>query len=83
MFFSAISGGIFLRHLAGSNSLYSNRTERSDAYKDTIGINKKLLGTDIENFYCMECLAEYLECTVDELLDKIEEFKAEGCKLFL
>lgn len=30
--------------------------------KDTIGINKKLLGTDIENFYCMECLAEYLEC---------------------
>lgn len=51
--------------------------------KDTIGINKKLLGTDIENFYCMECLAEYLECTVDELLDKIEEFKAEGCKLFL
>ena len=44
--------------------------------KDTIGINKKLLGTDIENFYCMEC-------TVDELLDKIEEFKAEGCKLFL
>lgn len=51
--------------------------------KDTVGINKKLLGTDITNFYCMECLAEYLECTVDELLDKIEEFKTEGCKLFL
>ena len=50
--------------------------------KDTIGINKKLLGEDIENFYCMDCLAEYLCCTVDELLDKIEEFKEEGCKLF-
>ena len=50
--------------------------------KDTIGINKKLLGTDIVNFYCMECLAEYLGCTVDELLDKIEEFKEEGCTLF-
>lgn len=50
--------------------------------KDTIGINKKLLGTDIVNFYCMECLADYLGCTVDELLDKIEEFKEEGCKLF-
>ena len=49
--------------------------------KDTIGINKKLLGTDIENFYCMECLAEYLECTVDELLDKIEEFKANAAAL--
>ena len=51
--------------------------------KDTIGINKKLLGEDIENFYCMDCLAEYLCCTVDELLDKIEEFKEEGCKLFV
>ena len=50
--------------------------------KNTIGINKKLLGERIENYYCMDCLAEYLECTVEELIDKIEEFKAEGCKLF-
>jgi uncharacterized protein YlaI len=50
--------------------------------KNTVGINKKLLGEKIKNFYCMDCLAEYLDCTVDELLDKIEEFKAEGCKLF-
>ena len=50
--------------------------------KDTIGINKKLLGEDIENFYCLDCLAEYLGCTDDELHDKIEEFKEEGCKLF-
>ena len=51
--------------------------------KDTIGINKKLLGKDIENFYCLDCLAEYLGCSVDELLEKIEEFKEEGCKLFV
>lgn len=50
--------------------------------KDTIAINKKLLGTNITNFYCMDCLAEYLGCTVEELLDKIEEFKEEGCTLF-
>lgn len=55
----------------------------NEAAKDTIGINKKLLGTSIENFYCMDCLAEHLECTVDELLDKIEEFKEEGCTLFV
>ena len=54
-----------------------------DLDRDTIGINKKLLGEKIANFYCMDCLADYLGCTVDELLDKIEEFKAEGCKLFL
>lgn len=53
-----------------------------DLDKDTVGINKKLLGKTISNFYCMDCLADYLECTVDELLDKIEEFKQEGCTLF-
>lgn len=51
--------------------------------KDTIGINKKMLGENIDNFYCMDCLAEYLGCTVQELLDKIEEFKEEGCRLFM
>ena len=56
--------------------------DKHDLEKDTIGINKKLLGLDIQNFYCMDCLAEYLECSVDELLDKIEEFKEEGCTLF-
>lgn len=55
---------------------------KNDLEKDTIGINKKLLGIDITNFYCMDCLAEYLGCTVEELLDKIEEFKEEGCTLF-
>lgn len=56
---------------------------RKNLDKDTIGINKKLLGEDIVNFYCMECLADYLGVTVDELFDKIEQFKAEGCKQFL
>lgn len=55
---------------------------KDDLDKDTIGINKKLLGEDVPEFYCMECLAEYLECKVQDILDKIEEFKEEGCKLF-
>ena len=50
--------------------------------KDTVGINKKMLGKDIKSFYCMDCLADYLVCSVDDLLDKIEEFKEEGCTLF-
>ena len=56
--------------------------DKHDLEKDTIGINKKLLGTDITNFYCMDCLSNYLDCTIEELLDKIEEFKEEGCTLF-
>lgn len=50
--------------------------------KDTIGINKKLLGKRILDFYCMDCLADYLGCSVEDLLEKIEEFKEEGCDLF-
>lgn len=50
--------------------------------KDTVAINKKLLGTEIKKFYCMECLADYLGCSVQDLMDKIEEFKDEGCTLF-
>lgn len=50
--------------------------------RDTIGINKKMLGTKVKSFYCMDCLADYLDCTVEELLEKIEEFKDEGCTLF-
>lgn len=42
----------------------------------------KLLGENVDNFYCLNCLADYLEVTAQEILDKIEEFKAEGCKLF-
>lgn len=55
---------------------------RKDLDKNTIGLNKKLLGKDISNYYCMNCLAGYLDCTVDDLKDKIEEFKDEGCTLF-
>ena len=50
--------------------------------KNEVGINNKLLGEQTNDFYCIDCLAEYLEVTVQDILDKIEEFKAEGCKLF-
>lgn len=50
--------------------------------KDEIGINIKLLGEQIAYYFCIGCLADYLEVTVDELNAKIEEFKEEGCTLF-
>jgi hypothetical protein len=50
--------------------------------KDEIGITKKLIDKKATSFYCLSCLAEYLEVTEEELLAKIEEFKNEGCVLF-
>ena len=50
--------------------------------KIAIGLNKKLLGRNIVRFYCVNCLANYLDITVEDLLDKVEDFKLQGCKLF-
>ncbi|MDD4774048.1 MAG: hypothetical protein PHZ09_10695 [Eubacteriales bacterium] len=55
---------------------------KEDLNKNEIGLTKKLLNKDAKWFYCIDCLAEYLEVTTEELLAKIDEFKAEGCKLF-
>ena len=56
--------------------------EKEILEKNVIGLNKKLLGIDIKNYYCMSCLAEFLGVTEEELLAKIDEFKEQGCKLF-
>lgn len=55
---------------------------KSDLTKVAVGLNKKLLGRNIERFFCLECLAEYLDTTTQVLLEKVEEFKAQGCALF-
>ena len=50
--------------------------------KNEIGLTKKLIDKKTSSFYCIDCLAEYLEVTTEELEAKIEEFKEEGCTLF-
>ena len=55
---------------------------KNNLNKNTIGINKKLLGDKLKNFYCVDCLANFLEVEPQDIFDKIEEFKNEGCKLF-
>jgi biotin operon repressor len=50
--------------------------------KVEIALTKKLLDKDSKRFYCLDCLAEYLEVNTESLLDKVEEFKEQGCDLF-
>lgn len=50
--------------------------------KNEIGITKKLLGIKSKNFYCIDCLANFLEVEPQDIFDKIEDFKNDGCKLF-
>ena len=51
--------------------------------KDEVALSQKLLGTEIDEFYCSDCLSEYLECSKEDLEIKIQEFKEQGCTLFL
>ena len=43
---------------------------------------RSMLGKGTKKFFCLDCFASYLDTTVEELNEKIEEFKEEGCKLF-
>lgn len=52
--------------------------------RNAIGLNKKLFEdyTKCNLYMCFPCMAEYLECSEEDLREKVEEFKREGCKLF-
>jgi len=49
---------------------------------DEIALYKKLIGITQEQFMCIECLAKFLNCSVEALKNKIEQFRAQGCYLF-
>ena len=50
--------------------------------RDEVGLTKKLLDKNAKLFYCLDCLADYLEVDAEFLLVKVEEFKEQGCDLF-
>ena len=50
--------------------------------KIAIGLNKKFHGRKTTMFFCLPCLAEHLDVTIEDLLAKVEDFKAQGCTLF-
>jgi hypothetical protein len=50
--------------------------------KNEIGLTKKLLDPNAKCFYCLDCLAKYLEVESGFLLAKIEDFKEQDCLLF-
>lgn len=51
--------------------------------KTAVALCKKILGKNTKRYFCLTCLANYLDTTIEELLEKAEEFKEEGCIMFL
>lgn len=51
--------------------------------KDEIALNKKLIAPDIDEFQCLECMSTSFNCDVKDLRIKIDEFREQGCSLFI
>lgn len=51
--------------------------------KDETALCKKMLGKNTKQFLCLNCLSEYLNTDEEILIEKIEQFREEGCTLFL
>lgn len=51
--------------------------------KDEIALNKKLIDKNVKEFMCLECMSEHFGCEVEDLQVKIDEFKEQGCTLFI
>ena len=50
---------------------------------DEIGLTKKLINRGATSFYCIHCLAKEFSVSETLLREKIEQFRAMGCTLFL
>ena len=51
--------------------------------KDEIALNKKIINTDAKEYMCLTCMSDFLGCSEEDLIVKIEEFKEQGCTLFI
>lgn len=51
--------------------------------KDEIALNKKIVNPDAREFLCLECMGIMFDCSVEDLEIKIDEFKEQGCALFV
>ncbi len=65
-----------------------NKTKRcencgKELTKDEIALNKKLFSVDTDDFQCLQCMSESIGCEVADLEIKIDEFKEQGCSLFM
>lgn len=48
-----------------------------------VGAYRKFVNRGSESFLCKTCLAAKLNLTVEDIDRKIEQFKAQGCTLFV
>lgn len=50
---------------------------------DEIGLHKKMINRGATEYMCISCLAQFYHCGEDLLRKKIEQFREQGCTLFV
>ncbi len=50
--------------------------------RDEIGLHKKIVNRGAKEHLCIECLSAHFHVPVELLLEKIAQFRAQGCTLF-
>jgi hypothetical protein len=65
----------------GNNQISSCRCG-SPLQLDVLSLNRKLLGEKSKKQYCLACMSDLFECTVEDVVSKLDAFKREGCRLF-
>lgn len=50
---------------------------------DEIGLHKKMINRGATEHMCITCLAAFFHCEESLLERKIEQFRAQGCLLFV
>ncbi len=51
--------------------------------KDEVALYRKLVDRDAKEYLCIDCLSAVFGCSVEDLEIKIDEFKEQGCTLFM
>ena len=68
--------------MSGGKQINCAYCDKEKLSKNEIGLNKKLIHRQIERTMCLACMAAYFETTEENLKEKIEWFKEQGCALF-
>ena len=65
-----------------SKELKAQLEELAKKDKNTLAMNMKYHGRNINKFYCKKCLMKMLDINEEKWNKNIEQFKQQGCALF-
>ena len=76
-----VAAQYFNKYCANGRKAQSGK-QRKIKDKNTLAMNMKYHGRNINKFYCKKCLMKMLDMDEEKWNKNIEQFKQQGCALF-